>query len=170
VTNVIVSSRQSDGFTSIDFFARISSSITATIRPGVYRSFRPPDQRTPLTQRVHHVCDQQYLSEALSEALSPATIYLYKIKSSLAIKGRSLITALNLHLTESTRTSSFQSASISKAPQHLAFSPAQLSSREIFTTSLFLWIRVPSSSQTNKAPKCPNSSHLFSCFLHLPPR
>jgi hypothetical protein len=166
VTNVIVSSRQSDGFTSIGFFARISSSITATIRPGVYRSFRPPDQRTPLTQRVHHVCDQQHLSEALS----PATIYLYKIKSSLAIKGRSLITASNLHLTESTRTSSFQSASISKAPQHLAFSPAQLSSRKIFTTSLFLWIRVPSSSQTNKAPKWPNSSHLFSCFLHLPPR
>jgi hypothetical protein len=111
-TNVIVSPRESDGFTSIDFFARISSSITATIRSGVYRLIRPPNQRTPPTRRVHRVCDQQHLSEALS----PATIYLSKIKSSLAIKGCSLITAPDLHLTESTRTSSFQSASISKAP------------------------------------------------------
>ena len=103
-TNVIVSPRESDGFTSIDFFARISSSITATIRSGVYRSIRPPSQRTPPTRRVHHDCNQQHLSEALS----PATIYLSKIKSSLAIKGCSLITAPDLHLTESTRTSSFQ--------------------------------------------------------------
>ena len=71
-TNVIVSPRESDGFTSIDFFARISSSITATIRSGVYRSIHPPSQRTPPTRRVHRVCDQQHLSEALS----PATIYL----------------------------------------------------------------------------------------------
>jgi hypothetical protein len=132
----------------------------------VYRSIRPPNQRTPPTRRVHRICDQQHLSEALS----PATIYLSKIKSSLAIKGRSLITASDPHLTESTRASSFQSASVSKAPHPSAFSPDQLSSREISTTSHFLWTRVPSSTQINTAPKCPNPSHLFYCFLHLPPR